>query len=132
MITIPRKDYAMQFVLSALMVYNMYMIYVTLPISEVTPLHIDILASVGTYALFYSSINLIKKKYLEKKPSYRSMHVGLLHDLNHHRFMGAVCRIEGMVDMSDMNESHRKICKKEIEELKETFAYITEKYESIH
>ncbi|WKN44727.1 hypothetical protein [Tunicatimonas pelagia] len=101
------------------------------PISEVTPLYVDVLATVGTYALFYSSIHLIKKRYLEKRPSYRSMHVGLLHDLNHHRFMGAVCRIEGMIDMSDMNDTYRDVCKKEIDELKETFAYIVEKYENI-
>ncbi|MGB3586346.1 MAG: hypothetical protein WBA23_07405 [Tunicatimonas sp.] len=108
------------------------MTYVTLPLGETTPLHLDLISVIGTYLVLYTSISFIQKKFLEAKPSYQSMHIGLLHDLNHHRFMGAVCRIEGMVDMSDMDESHRKICKKEIEELKETFAYITEKYESLH
>ncbi|WKN44726.1 hypothetical protein [Tunicatimonas pelagia] len=102
------------------------------PISEVTPLYVDVLATVGTYALFYSSIHLIKKRYLEKRPSYRSMHVGLLHDLNHHRFMGAICRIEGMLQQPNLTEEDRQHCLREAAELKETFAYITEKYESLY
>lgn len=131
MLTIPRKDYVMKLIVSALMVYGIYMTYVTLPFAATTPIYIDLVAIVGSYILLYGCIIYIQKNYLEKKQSYESLHINLLHDLNHHRFMGAICRIEGMVNVSSMEDHYRDACRKEVEELKETFAYITEKYESL-
>lgn len=131
-LTVPRKDYMMKLILSTLMIYGIYMSYMTLPLGDDIPLYVDILAIAGIYVILYSIIRFTQKNYLEKKPSYESMHINLLHDLNHRRFMGAICRIEGMVKVSDMEEYYRDACEKEIEELKETFAYITEKYENIH
>ena len=131
MLMVPRKDYVMRFVLSALLIYGIYMTYGTLPIADETPLYIDVLATTAVFVVVYGSIVYIQKNYLEKKQSYESMHINLLHDLNHHRFMGAVCRIEGMLKVSDMEGHYRDACEKEIEELKETFAYISEKYENL-
>ena len=37
-----------------------------------------------------------------------------------------------MIKVSEMEEYYRDGCLGEIDELKETFAYITEKYESLH
>ena len=132
MLTIPRKDYVMKIIVSAFLVYGIYMTYVTLPFANVTPVYIDIIAIVGSYIILYSCIVYVQKHYLEKKQSYESLHINLLHGLNHHRFMGAVCRIEGMVNVSNMEDHYREACEKEIDELKETFAYIIEKYESLN
>jgi len=131
MLTIPRKDYVMRFVLSALLIYGIYMTYAILPVADETPLYIDLLAVAVVFVVVYGSIVYVQRNYLEKKPSYESMHINLLHDLNHHRFMGAVCRIEGMLKVSDMEDHYRDACEKEIEELKETFAYISDKYENL-
>lgn len=130
-LTIPRKDYVMKLIVSAFLVYGIYMTYVTLPFANITPVYVDIIAIFGSYVILYGCIVYVQKNYLEKKQSYESLHINLLHDLNHHRFMGAVCRIEGMVNVSSMEEHYRNACDKEIEELKETFAYIIEKYESL-
>ncbi len=132
MLTIPRKDYVMRMIVSSLLIYGVYMTYAALPIIENTPLLIDLIAIFGTYLVLYSCITLFQKKYLEKRKFDESLHINLLHDLNHHRFMGAVCRIEGMVKVSEMEDYYHDSCLREIEELKETFAYITEKYESLH
>ena len=133
MLTVPRKDYVMRLIVSALMVYGVYMTFATLPIVENTPLYLELTAIFITYIILYSCITFFQKNYLEKRKQLDdSLHVNLLHDLNHHRFMGAVCRIEGMIKVSEMEEYYREGCLGEIDELKETFAYITEKYESLH
>lgn len=132
MLTVPRKDYVMRLIVSALLVYGVYMTYATLPFVDSMPLLVDLVAIFGAYFILYGCITFFQKKYLEKHRFDDSLHINLLHDLNHHRFMGAVCRIEGMVKVSDMEDYYRDGCLREIEELKETFAYITEKYESLH
>ena len=59
------------------------------------------------------------------------MHDGLVYDLHHQRFLGSINRIAGLVEMAEMEEPYKHLCAEEIKELKESIAYIAEKYESL-
>jgi hypothetical protein len=130
-LSIHRKDFALQIIALAAIFYGLFMTYDTLPFTMHTPLWTDISAiafvfvCVGIY-LFY-----IHRNYLNSIMDYKVLHDGIVHDLHHQRFLGELSRIEGLIEIAEMDEQYRDMCKKEIAKLKESVTYIADKYSEL-
>ncbi|MGB3779195.1 MAG: hypothetical protein WA960_12620 [Tunicatimonas sp.] len=82
--------------------------------------------------LSISAFNTSKKNYLDKPNDYKALHDGLVYDLHHQRFLGSINRIAGLLEIAEMDEPYKCLCTEEIDELKESIAYIAEKYETLN
>lgn len=128
---IPAKDYALQVISSSALVYTVFVTFQTLPITDRTPLWVEVIGSLIIFYSIYLAINYIKNNYLSKPSDYKVLHDGLVYDLHHQRFLGSINRIAGLLEIAEMKEPYKQLCEREIEEIKESIAYIAEKYEEL-
>ena len=126
-----RKDYVLQNISLSVVAYGIYLTFDSLPLTNNTPIWMDILASISIFACLYFCLRYIQNNYLEKPDDYKKLHDGLVYDIHHQRFLGSIDRIAGLIDVAEMEEPYRCLCENEIDELKEAIAYIAEKYESL-
>ena len=129
--SIPKKDQVLQFLSLLSTGYGIYLVFETLPIADETPLWVSVIVSMGILFYLNFCLRYIKKNYLEKPDDYKTLHDGLVYDIHHQRFLGSIDRIAGLIDVADMEEPYKCLCAEEIEELKESIAYIAEKYEAL-
>ncbi len=129
--TIPRKDYALQIISLTVLFYCLYLAYMTLPFYNETPVIFDIFASLIVFLFFFLCIRYIRNYYLDKPVDYKVLHDGLVHDIHHQRFLGDINRVEGLIQVSRMEEPYKSLCEKELNELKESVAYIAQKYSEL-
>ena len=130
-LSIPRKDHVLQYISLSALAYSILITFETLPFAGVTPLWLDIAVSGVILVCLYFCIDYIKKNYLEKPDDYKRLHDGLVYDIHHQRFLSSINRVAGLIDVADMEEPYKHLCAEEIEELKESIAYIAEKYEAL-
>jgi hypothetical protein len=130
--SIPQKDNVLRFIALSIVAYGVLLTLQVFEFTKGTPLWIDVSASLTIFAVLYFCLQYIQKNYLDKPNDYKALHDGLVYDIHHQRFMGSIDRIEGIIDMAEMDEPYRCYCAKEIEELKESIAYIAEKYEALN
>ncbi len=130
-LTIHRRDFALQILAMAAICYGIFVTFDTLPITNHTPLWLDILTSLVIFIFVCAYIYYIYKNYVNRSIDYKVLHDGIVHDLHHERFLNEISRIEGLMDMAEMEEPYKSICQKEIAKLKESVAYIAEKYSDL-
>lgn len=131
--SINSKDYVLQFFSLGLMAYCTFLTYCTLPFSVSTPFWQDLSASLLIFITLAFSLVFIKKRYCNRVHDYKHMHDGLVYDLHHQKFMGAVNRIEGLVILQKReNVMYNEALQNEVEELKKTFIYISDKYNGLN
>ena len=130
-LSIPRKDKVLQFISLSALAYSLLITFETLPFAGGTPLWLDMVVSGVIIVCLYFCIDYIKKNYLEKPDDYKTLHDGLVYDIHHQRFLSSINRVAGLLDVADMEEPYKHLCAEEIEELKESIAYIAEKYEAL-
>lgn len=130
--SVPGKDKALQILPLLSSGYGIYLTLTTLPVTDKTPLWMDIGVTVGILICLYFCLQYIQKNYLDKPNDYKTLHDGLVYDIHHQRFMGNIDRIEGIIEMAEMDEPYKCYCAKEIEDLKESIAYIAKKYEALN
>ena len=130
-LSVPSKDYAMHIIILSALAFGVLLTFQTLPFSDEVPLWQDIFVSGVIFILIYLCLCYIQKNYLEKPDDYKVLHDGLVYDLHHQRFMGSINRIAGLLEVAEMDEPYKRLCKEEIKELKESIAYIAEKYEAL-
>ena len=131
MLCVPRKDYVLHIISSSVVAYGMYLTYDTLPFTSSTPLWADISASLAIFACLYFCLYYIQRNYLEKPDNYKVLHDGQVYDIHHQRFVGSINRIAGLLEVAEMEEPYKCLCREEIEDIKESIAYIAEKYEAL-
>lgn len=131
LLTIPRKDVVLQTMASLALFYGLLLSFQTLPITETTPLWVDIVATIVISFIVYLCVKYIRNHYLDRPMDYKMLHDGLIHDLHHQRFMGSINRIEGLIHVANMEEPYKDLCEKELEELKRSVAYIADKYNEL-
>ena len=129
--SIPGKDHVLRFISLSVVGYGVLLTYQTFQFTEGTPLWLDILAAAVIFTFLYLCLRYIQRNYLEKPDDYKTLHDGLVYDLHHQRFLGSINRIAGLIDVAEMEKPYKQLCAEEIEELKESIAYIAEKYESL-
>lgn len=130
-LTIHRKDFALQIIALASIFYSVFMTYDTLPFTQTTSLWIDLSAIFCIFngVVFY--LFYIHRNYLAQISDYKVLHDGIVHDLHHQRFLSDISRIEGLIEIAEMEEPYRSMCKKEISKLKESVTYIADKYSEL-
>ena len=129
--SVPQKDRAMQIIVLSALAYGIFLSYQTIPFSDNTPLWQSFVASSIIFACLYLCLRYIQRNYLQKPDDYKVLHDGLVYDLHHQRFLGSINRIAGLMEVAEMEEPYKHLCSEEIEELKESIAYIAEKYEAL-
>ena len=129
--SIPSKDYAMHIVVLSSLAFGIFLTYQTIPLSDESPLWQDFSASAVIFAFLFFCLRYIQKNYLEKPNDYKVLHDGLVYDIHHQRFLSSIDRVAGLIDIAEMEKPYKCLCAKEIEELKESIAYIAEKYEAL-
>ena len=129
--TIHRKDYVQQIIVSSVIFYGIYMTITVLPITDYTPPWMEFIATPVVFFFVYLGIRHIRNYYLDRPMDYKMLHDGLIHDLHHQRFMGSINRIEGLIHVAKMEEPYKDLCEKELEELKNSVAYIANKYNNL-
>ena len=130
-LSVQQKDIAMRMVTLSAVAFGIFQTFETMPFIGETPLWLDILASTVIFAFLYVCLRYIQKNYLEKPDDYKTLHDGLVYDIHHQRFLSSINRVAGLLDVADMEEPYKHLCAEEIEELKESIAYIAEKYEAL-
>ncbi len=130
-LSVPKKDHALQFITLSAVAFGVFLTFETLPFIGKTPLWLDLVASLVIFTFIYIAINYIKNHYLSKPTDYKVLHDGLVYDIHHQRFLGGINRIAGLVEVSDMEDTYKKLCQREIDEIKESIAYIADKYEEL-
>ncbi len=130
--SVPEKDRVLRSIALSVIFYATLLIYQSLEFGEGTPLWIDISASTIIFTALYFCLQYIQKNYLDKPNDYKALHDGLVYDLHHQRFLGSINRIAGLLEIAEMDEPYKCLCTEEIDELKESIAYIAEKYETLN
>ena len=128
---VPRKDHVLQCISLYVVAYGTYLTFDALPLTTNTPIWTDILASAAIFFVLLFCLRYIQINYLEKPDDYKTLHDGLVYDIHHHRFLSSINRIAGLIEVAEMEEPYKHLCAEEIEELKESIAYIAEKYEAL-
>lgn len=130
-LTIHRRDFALQIIALAAMFYGIFMTYDTLPFTQNTPTWLDISATFCVFMGVAIYLYYIHRNYLQRATDYKVLHDGIVHDLHHQRFLSDISRIEGLIEIAEMEEPYRSMSKKEIAKLKESVTYIAEKYSEL-
>ena len=130
-LTIHRRDFALQIIALAATSYGIFMTYDTLPFTQHTPLWLDISATFCIFMGVTIYLYYIHKNYLQRATDYKVLHDGIVNDLHHQRFLSDISRIEGLIELAEMEEPYRSLSKKEIAKLKESVTYIAEKYSEL-
>ena len=129
--SLPSKDLAMRYISLASIAFGILVTLDTLPFTEETSLWMDLTLTALISSFLFFCLRYIQRNYLEKPDDYKTLHDGLVYDLHHQRFLGSINRIAGLIDVAEMEKPYKQLCAEEIEELKESIAYIAEKYESL-
>jgi len=127
---IGRKDFGLQILALALIAYGVFTTYSTLPLSKTTSVWFDLLVTMIltfflSVFLYYTQTNTLHGY------DYKAQCEDMIHDLHHSRFLGRVCRIEGLLHISEMPEAYKGMTLREVQELKDNIKYIGEKYENL-
>ncbi len=130
--SVPSKDYAMRAITLSALAFGIFSTYQTIPISDDSPLWLDMIATGIIFLLFLLCLRHIQKYYLDRPSDYKTLHDGLVYDLHHQRFMGSLDRIAGLLEIAEIDDKSKLHCAKEIEDLRGSVAYIAEKYEALN
>lgn len=130
--SVPQKDNVLRFIALSVVAYGVLLTLQVFEFAKGTPLWLDISASVIIFAGLYFCLQYIQKNYLDKPNDYKALHDGLVYDLHHQRFLGSINRIAGLLEIAQVEEPYKCLCAEEIDELKESIAYIAEKYEALN
>ncbi len=130
-LTIHRKDFALQIIALAAIFYGIFMTYDTLPFTQRTPVWLDIGTTICIFLGIAIYLYYIHRNYLQRATDYKVLHDGIVNDLHHQRFLSDISRIEGLIEIAEMEEPYRSMSKKEIAKLKESVTYIAEKYSDL-
>ncbi len=125
-----RKDLGLQILALTLVAYGVFMSFSTLPLTAATPLGFEIFVTATITALLATFLFYIQN---HAKPGYdyKAECEDIIHDLHHSRFLGSICRLEGLMRISHMKESYKEHALQELEELKQSVEYIAKKYENL-
>lgn len=129
--TIPRRDFAMQIIAMAAVFYGVFMVIDTIPHENPSSMWIDVILSFFVFIIACIYLFYIHRNYVNRAIDYKQLHDGIVHDLHHERFLNEISRIEGLIDIAEMDEPYKSLCEKEIARLRESVAYIADKYSEL-
>ena len=130
-LTIPRRDFALQIIAMSGIFYGLFMAYDTLPFTEKTPLWLDVLVSLAIFIIVCFYLYYIHRNYINRKIDHKQLYDGMVHDLHHEKLLNSVSRVEGLIDVAELEEPYRSICREEIAKIRDAVSYVSEKYSEL-
>lgn len=131
-LTIPRRDFAMQIIATAAIFYGIYLILDTIPQKEESPFWIDILVSSVIFFIVSIYLYYVHRNYINSKIDHKQLYDGIVHDLHHEKLLNSVSRVQGLMNVAELEEPYRSMCQEEIKKIREAVAYVTEKYNELN
>jgi len=125
-----RKDLGLQILALTLVAYGVFMSFSALPLANSTTVGFEVLITVILTICLAFFLYYIQNHTLPGY-DYKAQCEDMIHDLHHSKFLGTICRIEGLTLIAEMPAEYKELTLKEIEELKKTIEYIGEKYEHL-
>ena len=129
--TIPRRDFAMQIIAIAAIFYGIFLTFDTIPQEKPTPIWFDILVSFVIFIIVAIYLYYIHRNYINSKIDHKQLYDGIVHDLHHEKLLNSVSRIEGLMDVAELEEPYRSMCREEIMKIRDAVAYVSEKYSEL-
>lgn len=128
----PRRDFATQIIVIAGLFFGIFTTWDTIPFEEEPPLWVDILISIVLFIVVCTYLYYVYRNYINKSIDYKQLHDGIVNDLHHERFLNSISRVEGLMQVAEMEEPYKSMCADEIADLKESVAYVADKYKAIY
>lgn len=128
----PRRDFATQIIVMGAVLFGVYLTFDTLPFFDVLPVWLDILITLLVFAVISTYLYYVYRNYIDRNVDYKQLHDGIVHDLHHQRFLNSISRLEGLMKVAEMEEPYKSLCEDEIADLKDSVAYIADKYKALH
>ena len=128
---LPRRDFALQIFALAAVFYGLFITLDTLPFTDGTPVWLDILISVIPFLIICVYLYYVHRNFIHQKIDHKQLYEGLLHDLHHQRLLNTVSRVEGIINIAEIEEPYRSMCCEEIQKMKEGVSFLSEKYSDL-
>nr|WKN36739.1 hypothetical protein K4G66_30710 [Tunicatimonas sp. TK19036] len=128
----PRRDFATQIIVTIGLFFGIFTTWDTLPFEDAPPMWVDMVISFILFAVVCIYLYYVYRNYINKTIDYKQLHDGIVHDLHHQRFLNSISRIEGLMSVAEMEEPYKSMCEDEITELKESVAYVADKYKELY
>ena len=130
-LVLPRRDFALQIFALAAVFYGFFITFSTLPITEGTPVWLDILISAIPFLIVCVYLYYVHRNFIHQKIDHKQLYEGLLHDLHHQKLLNTVSRVEGLINIAEIEEPYRSMCREEIQKMKEGISFLSEKYSDL-
>ncbi|WKN44078.1 hypothetical protein [Tunicatimonas pelagia] len=128
----PRRDFATQIIVLAALLFGVFLTWNSLPFYDEVPIWVDIVVSLFLFSVLSIYLYYVYRNYINKNIDYKQLHDGIVHDLHHERFLNSISRVEGLMNIAEMEEPYKSMCEEEIAELRESVSYIAEKYKALY
>lgn len=125
---LPRRDFAMQIIVSGAIFIGIFICIDMLPILDGTPLWMDLMIVAGVYGAVGGYLFYVH--HSKRNTDYKILYDGILHELHHSQVLGSVARIEGLLLSPDADQ-YKHLTLKELDSLKKAVGYLSEKYRDI-
>lgn len=130
--TIPRRDFAMQIIVLAAVLYGVFLTFDTIPQKEPTPFWFDIVVSLMVFVVICVYLYYVHRNYIHRKIDHKHLYDGIVNDLHHQKLLNSVSRVEGIMDIAELEEPYRSMCKEELMKIKDAVSYVSEKYSELN
>lgn len=131
-LTIPRRDFAMQIITLAAVFYGIFLTFDTIPQEEPTPFWFDISVSFAVFIIISTYLFYIHRNYINSKIDHKQLYDGIVHDLHHEKLLNSVSRVQGLMEVAELEEPYRSMCQEEILKIRDAISYVSDKYSELN
>ena len=131
-LTIPRRDFAMQIIATIALFFGVYLTYDTFPFFNEIPFWLDILAVLIIFLIVSTYLYYIHRNYINSKIDHKQLYDGIVHDLHHEKLLNSVSRIQGIMEVVELEEPYRSMCQEEIIKIRDAVSYVSDKYSELN
>ena len=130
-LVLPRRDFALQiFALSAIF-YGFFITLNTLPFSDGNLWWVDILISAVPFFMVSLYLYYVHRNFIHQKVDHKQLYEGLLNDIHHQKLLNTASRVEGLINIAEIEEPYRSMCREELQKMKEGISFLSEKYSDL-
>lgn len=131
-LTVPRRDFSMQIIAFAAVFYGIFLTFDTIPQEKPTPVWFDISVSLMIFTVICVYLYYIHRNYINSKIDHKQLYDGMVHDLHHEKLLNSVSRVQGLIDVAELEEPYRSMCQEEIMKIRDAVSYVSDKYSDLN
>ena len=131
-LTIPRRDFAMQIIALAAIFYGTFLTFDTVPREEPTPIWFDVSVTLIVFTIICIYLYYVHRNYINSKIDHKQLYDGMVHDLHHEKLLNSVSRVQGLIDVAELEEPYRSMCQEEIAKIRDAVSYVSDKYSDLN